>query len=90
MSRIVTYVYWAGQGVPGKRIDLVPTTYSQLTDSTGIAEFIVPAGRYTIRAYEIGTPGPGRPFLDFNVETYPGLTTTVNIFDCQGCVVTTP
>ena len=90
MSHIISYVYWAGQGVPGKQIDLVPTNYSKYTDSSGTAEFIVPAGRYVVRAYGIGTPGPGSPFLDFNIETYPGLTTTVNIFDCQLCVVATP
>jgi hypothetical protein len=90
MSHIVSYVYWADQGVAGKQIDLVPTSSTKVTDSKGIAEFTVPAGRYTLRAYGIGTPGPGRPFVDFNVETTPGLTTTINIFDCQDCDVTTP
>jgi hypothetical protein len=90
MSHIVSYVFWDGKGVAGKKIELVPTGLSKITDSNGIAGFTVPAGRYTVRAYEIGTPGPGRPFVDFNVESFSGLTTTVNIFDCQACDVAAP
>ncbi len=89
-SRIVAYVYWDGHGVAGKQIDLVPTTLTRITDTAGIASFDVPAGRYTIRAYGIGTPGPGRPFVNFETESFPGQTTTVGIFDCQACVITTP
>src|SRR4029077_14494587 len=49
---------------PDKKIEirgtLLDRTQSQTTDANGEAVFLVRAGSYVVRAYEIGTPGPGR------------------------------
>ena len=85
MSQIVANVHWQSQGIVGSKIELVQTGETKLTDSAGNAKFSVPAGIYIVRAYGIGTPGPGRPFVDFTVKALSGKIATVDIVDCFPC-----
>jgi hypothetical protein len=86
LSRIVAYVHWQDQPIAGKKIVLVETQDTTYTDSTGLATFVVPAGNYTVRAFEINRGGPVRLSIDFDVATVPGETTTVDIIDCLPCL----
>ena len=85
-SQIIVYVYFHDRGVSGKQILLLETADTVLTDSNGLARFSVPSGRYTIRAFDIGVPGPGLPSIDIRIIMRPGDSTKVDIFDCEGCV----
>lgn len=71
-SHIAAYVHWDNQALAGKKIELVQTGETKLTDSTGLAEFSVPAGKYIIRAYDINRGGPGLRRIDFDVEVHSG------------------
>jgi len=70
----------------GKRIELRGTCLILVTDRNGSAMFVVPAGPYVVRAYDIGTPGPGRAFVEKNVEVAWDHTSRVEFFDCTACV----
>jgi hypothetical protein len=85
-------VYVLENGVvpsPGKKIEirgtLLDQTQSQTTDANGEAVFIVRAGSYVVRAYEIGTPGPGRPYVEQSVEVAPAQTSRARFNDCTMC-----
>ncbi len=84
-SQIVAYVHWDGQALAGKKIELVETGESKLTDSTGQAEFTVPAGKYTVRAYDINRGGPMSRSVDFEVDARAGEMMKVDITDCLPC-----
>ena len=86
LSSIVAHVYWQDQGLADKQIVLVQTAETLRTDSKGFAEFSVPAGHYIIRAFGINGPGPAPRSIDFDVQTYPGKTTRVDILDCLECL----
>ena len=63
-GRLQVYVSQDGvQPAPGKRIEILGTSLTQSTDENGLALFMVPAGSYVVRAYELSTPGPGLPFV---------------------------
>ena len=86
-------VYVSQDGVrpaPGKRIEIrgtpLGTSLRQSTNKNGLAVFVVRAGSYVIRAYEIGTPGPGLPFVEQSVEVESGHTIQVQFNDCTMCV----
>lgn len=83
---VVVYVYWDGHGLPDKRVELVELGVEMSTDEAGVAEFKVPPGDYTVRAYDINTGGP--PLLHFDTEITVGADETirVEIEDCLICV----
>ena len=85
-SRVEVYVFYGNEGLADRKLELLEVGLVTQTDGTGIAEFVVPAGTYTLRAYGITTGGPGRPYLDFTVKTTPSETTRVEVFDCLPCV----
>ncbi len=85
-SQIVVYVHFNADPSVGKKIVLLPPGDTTLTDSSGQARFSVPAGKYTIQAFDIGGPGPARGQKNFDITTTPGETTKVDIFDCRNCV----
>ena len=81
-------VYVSQDGVrpaPGKRIEIRGTSLSQSTDANGMVQFSVHAGSYVVRAYAIGTPGPGRPFVEQTVDVKSALTTRAQFNDCTMC-----
>ena len=86
VSWLRVYVHWEAQGLAGKRIEVPELGRESLTDSTGIATFEVPVGRYTVRAYEINTPGPPPAYVERSVTTSRGEVTNVDIVDCLPCV----
>src|SRR5207247_5625864 len=83
---LVVYVHWGSMGLAQKRIEVVELSVVKLTDTSGIAEFTLPAGSYTLRAYGINTPGPPPAYVDFAVKTTPGDTTRVDVVDCLVCL----
>lgn len=83
---IVTYVHWDNQAMAGKKIELVQTRETKLTDSAGAADFSVPPGKYTIRAYDINRGGPSLRSIDFDIEVHAAETTKIDILDCLPCV----
>ena len=85
-SHIVAYVHWANQPLAGKKVELVETGDTKLTDSHGQASFSVPPGKYILRAFDINRGGPAYLIVDFTVDAASGDTTKVDIFDCLPCV----
>ncbi len=83
---LVVQVYFDGQGIPDKRIEIVELGVERTTNEAGYAKFYVPAGEYTVRAYNINRGGP--PLLHIDVQTIiaPGKEERVRIFDCLVCV----
>src|SRR6476661_8624646 len=62
---LLVHVTQDGSGpAPGKQIEIVGTALTRVTDANGLARFYLRAGSYVVRAYAIGTPGPGRPFVE--------------------------
>ena len=78
-----------GGPAPGKRIEIRGTSLSQSTDKDGLALFTVHAGHYVVRAYEIGTPGPGRPFVEQSIEVESARTSRAQFTDCTMCRIET-
>jgi len=85
-GKIRAFVHWQGTGIAGIQVALLETKDTLLTDSTGHAEFSVPSGRYTLRAFGINRGGPLSLFLDFDIVVFPGETTDVDIVDCLPCL----
>src|SRR6185436_2507283 len=67
-ANVTAYVHWQEEGLPGKKLEMVEAGKVKLTDSTGHAYFTVPAGVYTLRAYEINRGGPVLRSIDFSVK----------------------
>jgi hypothetical protein len=80
------HVHWQDTGLAEKRLEVLELGMVRLTDKSGIAEFPVPAGTYTLRAHEINMPGPPPAYVDFTVMTTRGETTRVEVLDCLPCV----
>jgi hypothetical protein len=70
---------------PGKTIEIVGTALRQVTNENGLALFRVPGGRHVVRAYDLGTPGPGRPYVEQAAEVVPAGTVRVEFNDCVHC-----
>ena len=81
-------VYVSVNGVapaPGKKIEIPGTSLSQSTDENGLALFTVRPGTYVVRAYDIGAPGPGRPYVEQNVVVEAAHTSRAQFNDCTMC-----
>ncbi len=86
-GRLQVYVLENGVApAPGKRIEIPGTSLAQYTDENGLALFMLPAGSYVVRAYDIGTPGPGRLFVEQSVEVHAARTSRAEFNDCTICV----
>jgi hypothetical protein len=86
VGTVVVRVQWDGQGLPNKRVELVELKLVMTTDEEGFAEFIVPIGDYTLRAYEINRGGPAMLHVDTPVTVKPNDVVRVEIVDCLPCV----
>ena len=89
-GQLVVYVSQDRAGpAPGKKIEVVGAILSRamdgVTDENGLAQFRVPAGSYTVRAYALGEPGPGRPFVEQKVEVQSAVEGRVEFNDCTMC-----
>jgi len=86
LGRLLVYVSQNGMAAsPGKTIEILDTSLRQTTDAHGMALFSLPAGSHVVRAYDLGTPGPGRPFVEQSVEVQSGRTSRVEFNDCTMC-----
>jgi hypothetical protein len=74
---------------PGKVIEIRGTSLSQTTDENGQAQFTLRRGNYVVRAYDIGTPGPSRLYVEQSVEIRPARTTEAQFNDCTLCRIQT-
>lgn len=83
---VVVFVYWDGQGLPNMRVELVELGIERKTDQEGLAEFVVPSGSYTLRAYDINQGGPALRHLDTEIVVEPLGTNRVEIANCLPCV----
>jgi hypothetical protein len=86
IGTIVVRVHWEGQGLPGKRVELVELKKVATTDEEGFAEFVVPIGEHTVRAYEINRGGPAMWYIDTRVTVKANQATRVDVVDCLPCV----
>ncbi|HEX9157293.1 MAG TPA: hypothetical protein VF827_04690 [Syntrophales bacterium] len=73
-------------GVADKRVEVRGTSQTDWTDEHGRAQFVLPAGRYVVRVYEINQGGPGLPYVEETVDVGHGRTTSVEFIDCPECV----
>jgi len=88
-SGLRVFVHWEDVGLPQKRLEILELGMEKVTDENGIAEFLVPAGTYTLRAYDINRGGPPVPHIDFAVTTTRAQMTRFEIVDCLPCVAAT-
>lgn len=85
-GRLVVYVYWNNQGLSQKQVEVVELHEVRITNDRGLAEFVVPAGSYTLRAYDINRGGPSLGYVDLQTNIRIGETTRIEVFDCLLCV----
>jgi uncharacterized protein (DUF2141 family) len=84
-GRIVVYVYWNNQGIPGKKVEVLETGKTELTNANGIAVFRVPVGKLTVRVYNVERGGPPLLHVDTTVIVAPGAAARVNVWECLPC-----
>ncbi len=82
---LVVQIYYDSQGIPDKRVELVEPRLERTTDASGVVTFVVPAGNYTLRAYEINRGGPVLQHIDMEVTITAGGKAQVRVFDCLPC-----
>ena len=86
MGRLEVYVYWENQPQANKRVELLEPKDVRFTAASGIAEFVLPEGKYTVRAFDINRGGPGMRVIEQFVTIKAGETTRVDVLDCLPCV----
>jgi hypothetical protein len=82
---ISVFVHWGDAPIPGKKVELVQTGESKLTDEKGLAVFAVQPGSYVIRVYGINRGGPVFLYVDFSVEVKAAEFHSVDVVDCIAC-----
>ncbi len=85
-ASIIVKVHWGEQGIPGIPVVLLEMADSLSTDSSGLAAFSVPPGKYIVRAFGINRGGPVYQHVDVSVEAKKGQTSWVDIIDCLPCL----
>ena len=83
-SRLEVHVHWNGQSLADRHLEIVELGLVRQTDATGVAQFLLPAGSYTLRAF-VNAGGPAG-FQDLAVTTHAGETERVEVLDCLPCV----
>ena len=83
-GRLQVFVHWENQALADRRLEIVELGAVQVTDRNGLAEFVLPPGTFTLRAYvNVGGPAGRR---DVSVDVAEGRTTRVGVFDCLPCM----
>jgi hypothetical protein len=85
-ARITVFVHWGETPIPEKKVELMQTGESKMTDDRGLAVFVVQPGSYVIRVYGINRGGPVMLFVDYSVEVKAGESRLVDVVDCIPCV----
>ena len=86
VGNIVVHVYWADQGIAGKKVEVLQLGKISYTDANGNAWFRVPVGTFTVRVYDVERAGPALPYVDTKVTVTPGAAVRVEIWECLPCV----
>ena len=86
IGNIVAHVYWADQGIPGKKVEVLQLGKIGYTDANGLVRFRVPLGTFTVRVYDVERAGPALPYVDTKVTVTPGAAVRVEIWECLPCV----
>ena len=82
---LVVYVYDADFAIQGTLIEVVETGDRATTDASGLAQFSLAPGTYTVRAYDINRGGPCCGFVDELVQVEPDSEARVDIWSCLRC-----
>ena len=69
-----------------KRVEVLELHLTGKTDAAGYAKFDLPAGEYTLRAYDINRGGPPMLYLDTSVTITAGKELRIEVLDCLPCV----
>jgi hypothetical protein len=85
-ATITVFVHWGESPIPGKKVELIQTGESKMTDDKGLAGFVVQPGSYVIRVYGINRGGPASLFVEFNIEIKAAEFRSVDVVDCIPCV----
>ena len=86
VGTLLVFVHWEGEGIAGKRVELLGRNREMKTDEEGFAEFVVRPGSYTVRVYDLNRGGPPMRYVDTNATVVAGEVTRVEVFDCLPCV----
>jgi hypothetical protein len=83
-AHLQVFVHWENQALADRRLEIVELGEVQVTDRNGMAEFVLPPGTFTLRAYvNLGGPAGHR---DVSVNVAEGRTTRVEVIDCLPCM----
>src|SRR5689334_9877805 len=83
-GHLQVFVHWENEALAGRRLEIVELGAVQVTDRNGMAEFVLPPGTFTLRAY-VNAGGPaGR--RDVSVNVAEGQATRVDVVDCLPCM----
>jgi hypothetical protein len=85
-GQLLVRVYYGDDGVPGKQVEILELGLIRKTNADGYARFNLPAGQYTVRAYNINRGGPAYQYIDTPVKLRARDNARVEIFDCIPCV----
>lgn len=83
-SRLVVFVHWQNHGLPDRSLTIVELDMERTTNQDGLAEFRLPPGTYTLRAF-VNAGGPPL-YVDRTVTLEKGETLRVEVVDCVPCV----
>lgn len=83
-GHLQVFVHWENQALADRKLEIVELGKVQVTDRNGLAEFVLPPGAFTLRAYVTG-PGPAA-YRDVSVDVASGQTTRVDVIDCLPCL----
>jgi hypothetical protein len=83
-GQLEVFVHWDNEALAGRRVEIVELGAVQMTDRNGMAEFVLPQGTFTLRAY-VNAGGPAG-YRDVSVNVAEGRTTRVEVTDCLPCM----
>jgi hypothetical protein len=83
---ISVFVHWDGEGIAGKRVEILELGRERTTNGNGIATFRVRPGGYTVRVYDINRGGPAMQYVDTKVTVTAREGVSVEVVDCLPCV----
>lgn len=70
--------------VSSKKIEVLDGE-SSWTNESGVAEFVLAEGAYTVKAYDVGGGLPGPPDRELHADVRSGEITTLDLYVCYTC-----
>jgi hypothetical protein len=83
-GRLQVFVHWENDALADRRLEIVELGAVRVTDRRGMAEFVLPPGTFTLRAY-VNAGGPVG-HRDASVNVTEGRTIRVEVIDCLPCM----